>query len=72
MIQGLEKITRLDRPKDVYYLKEIVRGCQPRIEKKTISSATSLGLKDSICWDDNFLYICISPNTWRRTALNSW
>jgi len=39
---------------------------------KTPSSATDIGNQGDICWDSNYLYICIATNTWKRVALSSW
>ena len=72
MIQGLERITRLDRSKDVYYLKEIIRGLQPKIERGTPASATALGIKDTILFDNSYIYICIATNTWKRVEIATW
>ena len=39
---------------------------------KTISSSTSTGTKGSICWDSNYLYVCVDTNTWKRFKLETW
>jgi hypothetical protein len=26
----------------------------------------------TIAWDANFVYVCVAPNTWRRSALTAW
>ena len=39
---------------------------------RTPASATASGAAGEICWDADFLYICIAPNTWRRIAHSSW
>lgn len=39
---------------------------------KTPSSATAAGTAGDICWDANYIYVCIATNTWRRAALGSW
>lgn len=39
---------------------------------KTPSSATATGSTGDICWDANYLYVCIATNTWRRIAHASW
>lgn len=33
---------------------------------------TSLGTKGQLAYDSNYLYICISKDTWRRVALSIW
>ena len=35
-------------------------------------SANSLGTAGDIAFDNQFFYICITTNTWIRTALASW
>ena len=39
---------------------------------KTPSSASDFGEAGEICWDSNYLYICVGIDTWKRIALNSW
>ena len=38
----------------------------------TPNSSTSEGKKGEICYDENFIYICVDDNTWKRTALEEW
>jgi len=38
----------------------------------TPSSATALGAVGQICWDANYIYICIATNTWRRIPHDTW
>jgi hypothetical protein len=26
----------------------------------------------NIAWDANYIYVCVAPNTWRRSALAAW
>jgi photosystem II stability/assembly factor-like uncharacterized protein len=40
--------------------------------KRTIPTATSPGLKGEICWDDEYIYTCVSTNTWKRSPLSTW
>jgi hypothetical protein len=40
--------------------------------KKTPSSASAAGEQGDICWDDNYMYICIGTDTWKRTTLSTW
>jgi hypothetical protein len=35
-------------------------------------TATSLGETGQIAYDNDYVYICIAPNTWKRSALSSW
>ena len=39
---------------------------------KTPSSSSDTGIQGQIAWDDNFIYVCISTNTWKRTAILTW
>jgi hypothetical protein len=32
-------------------------------------TANSIGTVGQICWDTNYVYVCIADNTWKRTAL---
>lgn len=38
----------------------------------TITSATAAGVPGRICWDSNYIYICVAANTWKRAALSTW
>ena len=39
---------------------------------KTPSSVNATGNVGEICWDSDYIYICVDNNTWKRSALNSW
>lgn len=39
---------------------------------KTPTSATTTGNAGDICWDTNYVYVCVATNTWKRAALTSW
>ncbi|MDD2702835.1 MAG: hypothetical protein PHC33_02345 [Candidatus Omnitrophica bacterium] len=39
---------------------------------KTPASATAAGNTGDICWDANYVYICVATNTWKRAALSAW
>ena len=39
---------------------------------KTPSSATDVGNQGDICWDSNYIYVCVSSNTWVRATLSTW
>lgn len=43
-----------------------------RIPTATPASATAAGTAGQIAWDANFIYVCIAPNTWKRTAISTW
>jgi hypothetical protein len=38
----------------------------------TPASATAVGIKGQILWDNNYLYVCVNTNTWKRSAITSW
>lgn len=39
---------------------------------KTPSSATDTGATGEICWDANYIYVCVATNTWKRATLATW
>jgi len=39
---------------------------------KTPASATAAGNAGDICWDANFVYVCVATNTWKRSAIAAW
>jgi len=39
---------------------------------KTPASAGAAGNAGDICWDANYVYVCVATNTWKRVALNTW
>jgi hypothetical protein len=39
---------------------------------KTPTSATDTGNAGDICWDSNYIYICVTTNTWKRSAITTW
>lgn len=39
---------------------------------RTPASSGDTGYSGEICWDANYLYVCISSNTWKRVALNTF
>jgi len=41
-------------------------------QTKTPASENDTGEPGTICWDDAYLYACISPNEWRRVAWRDW
>lgn len=42
------------------------------ITKRTPTSATDVGSIGQWCYDDNYIYVCIATNTWKRSALSTW
>jgi len=39
---------------------------------KTPSSSSDTGNPGDICWDSDYIYVCVATNTWKRAALSSW
>lgn len=39
---------------------------------KTPDSAEDTGNAGDICWDSNYIYICVATNAWKRVAISSW
>lgn len=43
-----------------------------RVEtSRTILNSGAIGTAGDITWDNNYLYICVATNTWKRVTLNS-
>ena len=38
----------------------------------TPTSSSGTGSKGSVCWDNNYIYICIARDTWKRTSISTW
>jgi hypothetical protein len=39
---------------------------------KTPTSSTAQGYQGEICYDSNYMYICVAYNTWKRIPLETW
>jgi hypothetical protein len=39
---------------------------------RTPASAGAAGNAGDICWDANYIYVCVAGNTWKRASLYSW
>ena len=39
---------------------------------QTPASATATGDAGMICWDANYIYVCVATNTWKRVAIATW
>jgi hypothetical protein len=39
---------------------------------KTPSSASDTGNAGDICWDSDYVYVCVATDTWKRAALSTW
>lgn len=44
----------------------------PVLKQYTPASASAAGQAGEICWDANYLYVCVGTNTWKRAALATW
>jgi hypothetical protein len=41
-------------------------------QSRTPASSTATGNTGEICWDANYVYLCVNTNTWRRLAHSTW
>lgn len=39
---------------------------------KTPASAGAAGNAGDICWDTDYIYVCVATNTWKRAAIATW
>lgn len=39
---------------------------------RTPSSSSDTGIQGEICWDSNYVYVCVATNTWKRLSLSTW
>lgn len=42
------------------------------VKQRTISSSSAEGVAGEICFDSNYIYVCVADNTWKRFALSTW
>jgi hypothetical protein len=42
------------------------------VDNGTPASASDTGTEGTILWDDNYIYICIATDTWKRVAISTW
>ena len=40
--------------------------------QRTIPNSNTFGEAGEICYDANYIYICVATDTWKRIALSSW
>jgi hypothetical protein len=40
--------------------------------ERTPSSASDTGIKGEVCYDADYLYLCVATDTWKRVALETW
>ena len=43
-----------------------------KVATKTPSAADDTGTVGEICWDADFLYVCIATDTWTRATIATW
>lgn len=41
-------------------------------QSSTPASATASGQAGEMCWDGDYLYVCVAANSWKRAALSGW
>jgi len=39
---------------------------------KTPATSGATGNAGDICWDANYIYVCVATNTWKRSAIATW
>ena len=39
---------------------------------RTPASSGSTGKVGEICWDADYIYVCVATNTWKRVAISTW
>ena len=39
---------------------------------RTPATAGAAGNAGDICWDNNYIYVCVAANTWKRVAIATW
>lgn len=50
----------------------ITKGDTIRImTDRTPSGPTATGYKGEVAWDDNYIYICVATNSWKRAAISN-
>jgi hypothetical protein len=42
------------------------------VNDKTPANAGAAGTEGDICWDANYIYVCVAANTWKRVAIATW
>ena len=36
------------------------------------ATASSSGIRGAVIYDDDYIYMCVQPNTWKRAAISTW
>lgn len=42
------------------------------IERRTITNSNDPGKAGEVCFDTNYIYFCVTTNTWKRILMSSW
>lgn len=42
------------------------------IRKKIPASSADPGVVGEVCWGEDYVYVCVAPNRWRRSKLADW
>lgn len=61
-----------NRPRTIYAATSVITATLIESSSHTPSSASDTGTTGQIEWDSNFVYVCVAPNTWKRTAISTW
>jgi hypothetical protein len=41
-------------------------------DARTPASASATGAVGEICWDADYIYVCVATDTWKRAAIATW
>jgi hypothetical protein len=47
-------------------------GISTLVVQRTPAAADATGAAGAICWDANYIYLCVATDTWKRAALTTW
>jgi hypothetical protein len=39
---------------------------------RTPANSSDIGNAGDICWDSDYIYVCVAANTWKRAAISTW
>jgi hypothetical protein len=42
------------------------------LESSPPASSSATGITGEITWDNDYIYMCVATNTWKRSQLTSW
>jgi len=49
-----------------------INGLLNQSVSKTPANAAATGTAGDICWDANFIYVCVATDTWKKVAIATW